>query len=52
MTNKIHFEVNGVVSSLNCLELVSAAVAAVFMELVLLKEYEGTYVISCTFVFL
>ena len=52
MTNIIHFKVNGVVCSRNCLELVSAAVATVLMELVLLKEYECTYVISCTYLFL
>jgi hypothetical protein len=54
MTNKIHFKVNGVVCSLNCLQLVSAAVAAIVREilLLLLKEYEGTNVVSCTFVFL
>jgi len=33
MTNKIHFKVNGVVCSQNCLQLVSAAVAAIFREI-------------------
>jgi hypothetical protein len=46
--NKRHFKVYDV----NSHQHVSAAVAAIFMVMLLLQEYKGTDVISCTFLFL
>jgi len=45
--HKINFNVHDVFHSLNSHQHVSAAIAAIFRVMLLLRQYKGTNVVSC-----